>query len=449
MNYDSRDYRAWGFHEDASRRDDGSWQYGHEGEDEIFNWQNRGFGFENLPNRVVFIPKIEGSLKLRRTGTKGNKSVLIDDDERKAVERRNAFYEELGARTDSYYVIVGVLDGEKQHRNANGKGSVSYETLFELLKTYNYDPLLPIRIKSFVDGMERKMGDVILKCWNSPSKTVSSKSHIIGKLSTIAKSIVDYVQAYIAGGNKPSLKDRTVKNRRYKEEHYDSATYPNGIEEPLSETGQLEDAIEFMVGGERSAFQDKYRDYIARQRRLSRTRKAQRATAKAEKKARELTESAKRRSESILSDKEKRSDEADLWAKSAEKKQKAKAAKAASKPLTKDAIWEAMKKKIFMVKDTRQRGLLYIVKFHEMFPGLEFFKTRDEGGEKYYKYIEEWDKLEEMARYDANLREARKWQFDRYNEVYAMHEMAGFIDIDDSAIDEAKRIAESKGIAEF
>lgn len=144
-------------------------------------------------------------------------------------------------------IEVGLLNPYMNHIPPENRAPVRYGLLFAILLSLGYDPLLPARQKRFIDSIRKEMAATIITAINK-GRTGSALG-IKSKLSTIGQSVVNHIREYIAGGAKPRLSSRTLKNREYRARQ-NGALYPNGINEPLSETGQLEQAISFRVIGE-------------------------------------------------------------------------------------------------------------------------------------------------------------------------------------------------------
>lgn len=202
------------------------------------------------PCFVRFFPKVSGTIKIYYK-TRGNQIGRVKDVIRVDDRNKNRIYEKFkGLRADQFVVTVGVLDEEETHEGVTSESSMTYKSLFALLKELGYDPLFLIRQQNYIDTIEKKLGDIFLKSINKkkPDDTRSIKSRMAG----VARDIVDYVKDYIAGGNKPPLKESTVYQRHWKSGRY-GVEYPNGIDEPLSESGQIENAIKFKISAFRSS----------------------------------------------------------------------------------------------------------------------------------------------------------------------------------------------------
>lgn len=199
--------------------------------------EDRGKVVETKSHYVVLVPDIRGGvLKVGRTRT------MVNGRNMNEVYK---LMENSPLRSDSFYVMIGVIDGEKEHVGVFGN-TISYDFLFDCLIEKRYDPLWPIRRVEtpFVKSIEKRMGKAVLdnigRSRSNPTRAVKSA------LGLVARDVVDFVRDYIAGGDKPPLEASTIYNRRYRQKH-GLAKYPNGIDMPLSETGRLEMAIGYKV----------------------------------------------------------------------------------------------------------------------------------------------------------------------------------------------------------
>lgn len=202
------------------------------------------------PCFVRFFPKVSGTIKIYYK-TLGKQIGRVKDVIRVDDRNKKRIYEKFkGLRADQFVVTVGVLDEEETHEGVTSESSMTYKALFALLKELGYDPLFLIRQQNYIDTIEKKLGNIFLKSINKkkPDDTRSIKTRMAG----VARDIVDYVKDYIAGGNKPPLKESTVYQRHWKSGRY-GVEYPNGIDEPLSESGQIENAIKFNISAFRSS----------------------------------------------------------------------------------------------------------------------------------------------------------------------------------------------------
>lgn len=148
-------------------------------------------------------------------------------------------------------IEVGILDPYKLHRPPEKRKPIRYGLLMAVLMNLGYDPLLPIRMAKFIKEIQIDMAKAIITAINEGR--YGSPLAIKSRLSAIAMRVESYVKAYIHGGRKPKLADRTIANRMRR---YPNAIYPDGFDEPLSETGQLADAISYRVIGENEWVKD-------------------------------------------------------------------------------------------------------------------------------------------------------------------------------------------------
>lgn len=234
-------------------------------------------------NYIVFVPNIMGC--------------RLKDDKGKEVRLQPnnvwRYYEAFGEDQripDQFVVIVGVMEGEKLHDAVNPDDSpLTYDALFEILKYYGYDPLHPLRDKTFQRLWENRLGNELVKMINR--NRVYTASEIRQNLKKIGRIIRDICRDYIHGGDKPPLAQKTIYNRTWKQEEYPKAKYPGyrEIEEPLSETGQLEHAIQVYVESYKSETRKFYFEEKKKEaRRLEAIRRANRL--KKEKERREARE---------------------------------------------------------------------------------------------------------------------------------------------------------------
>lgn len=144
-------------------------------------------------------------------------------------------------------IDVGFLDPYEQHRSPDGKHTITMGALVAALLSLGYDPLLTIRRKEYIAKIQKRMAEVIVESVNAHRS--GSPLRIKSKMEKIARDVQNFAKEYIEGGRKPALDKKTIENRRYNQKKY-GTSYPNGIEEPLSETEQLEASILYRVNGE-------------------------------------------------------------------------------------------------------------------------------------------------------------------------------------------------------
>lgn len=250
--------------------------------------EDHGKVIETKSHYVVLVPDIRGGiLKVGRTRT------MVNGRNMNEVYK---LMENSPLRSDSFYVMIGVVDGEDEHSGVLGN-AISYDFLFECLIEKGYDPLWPIRRveRPFVKSIEKRMGKAVLdnigRSRSNPTLAVKSA------LGSVARDVVDFVRDYIAGGDKPPLEASTLRSRRYRQKN-GLAKYPNGLDMPLSETGELERAIGYKVLSFRSqkrlAWEERQRGAIEaeKRRRALRRRQTRAANIGAQKPKAERFESA-------------------------------------------------------------------------------------------------------------------------------------------------------------
>ena len=253
-------------------RDNNSGRYSHSasyGDDFTFEIDDgidvgKNENIDTAPNYVVLVPRFNGIIR------DGKRSVKVDKHNLHQVWDRLTTN---GKKADSFYAVVGVIDGTNEHAGIWPSMDISYDFLFRVLIKNGYDPLLPLRKDSFRRGFENSMGNEIIRAINSHDTTTLS---IKERLKHIVKDAANFVKDYISGGDKPQLESSTLKNRKYRKDS-GLAAYPNGVDMPLSETGQLENAIKFKVFAIRSLWR---KDYYKHKRELIKKEKERRAKEK-------------------------------------------------------------------------------------------------------------------------------------------------------------------------
>lgn len=200
---------------------------------------------------VTYRPKLGGSSVslLRRTHNKitemNLKGTKLPEElkMRSLIEEWNyaKSNEEVERAKANWAIVVGFLNPEQLHYGVAGN-DVPYSFLIPELLNKGYDPLMTIRRKDYVSKVEAEMGEAMVVELNkwimSEGKGLGIAQNIGLKLRRIAERVRDDAEDYIIGGEKPALDMSTIYSRRYKASKYHSL-YPNGIEEPLSETGNL------------------------------------------------------------------------------------------------------------------------------------------------------------------------------------------------------------------
>lgn len=136
-------------------------------------------------------------------------------------------------------LTVGIIDKKKLHKGARSKQSLPMDELYGLLVAYGFDPLYPLRNLRY----RKKIVDTLN---NAVKKGYSLKTMAI-KLGREAKKDI---RNYITSGVKPKrLADSTISRRLSfaKSKGNKSGLYKYGVENPLYETGQLNNAISYHV----------------------------------------------------------------------------------------------------------------------------------------------------------------------------------------------------------
>ena len=148
-------------------------------------------------------------------------------------------------------IEVGITNPYAIHSGVVGNHPVRYNILIPILLSLGYDPMLPLRKGKLLDSVRIEMAKAIINAINEGR--TGKAMDIKGRLSAIGIRTVDRVREYIHSGEKPALASKTVVNRRWRRNH-STGLYPDGIHEPLSESGQLANAISFRVAGENAWF---------------------------------------------------------------------------------------------------------------------------------------------------------------------------------------------------
>ena len=150
-------------------------------------------------------------------------------------------------------VVVGINTNEP-HTNLKGENDCTMGELLHSLNYYGYDPLFSIKNKEYRDSKQRELAKFILADLKKQKAGDFKSSHhtITERVRRWARSIRDDARDYVRGETadpKMFLDERTIRNRRYKREHYTGpygSLYEHGINEPLWESGQLEMSIEVL-----------------------------------------------------------------------------------------------------------------------------------------------------------------------------------------------------------
>lgn len=141
---------------------------------------------------------------------------------------------------------VGII-GDPMHHGY--MSSLRYSVLFYLLLNKGYDPLWTIRQPDEKKRIETEMGNAILEEMSRYARR-GGVLNIKRKMKGVGRRVVSTVRDYIYGGEKPTLADNTLKSRRWRAEaEGGEGLYKGsgGIEEPLFETGNLCNAIDFTI----------------------------------------------------------------------------------------------------------------------------------------------------------------------------------------------------------
>lgn len=206
---------------------------------------------------IMFVPNVMGC----RTTLKDGRRITLSKNS------YGRYYEKFGDNQrlpDQFVVAVGILDESMKHfsvaspKRGRRTASISYGLLLDILQIYGYDPLRPIRKPEFISKWEKILGEELIKCLDRSRRM--STPDIRARLAKVGERIRDICVQYILGGEKPPLNPKTKYVRAWKEEHYPKAIYPGdtGINEPLSESGQLATAIQVSVEAYRSQARDDF-----------------------------------------------------------------------------------------------------------------------------------------------------------------------------------------------
>jgi len=236
------------------------------------------YQYTDKKGNIVTIPE----RKYRGVGRhgKGKLTELIE----KIFENRT-FHEFANRLPKGRWTIdIGFLNPEEIHTSPDGKSTINVGALLLCLFASGYDPLHILRDQSKIKQWREEMGSIIVDETNRLLK--GERQDVRRKLESLGKKIANEVAYYIESGIKPSLdKDTITKRRSLKKSH--PSLYPNGIEEPLSETEQLESFVWFRVNGE-NAWREYYQEF--EKRRKEDKADAKKVAAKVEKKWKEYKE---------------------------------------------------------------------------------------------------------------------------------------------------------------
>lgn len=150
-----------------------------------------------------------------------------------------------GVANNYWEIRIGLLDKDMVHTGIEGSSNTSMGAVFFSCLLNNFDPLFPIRGSEFKELIEAKMGRIVVEELNRA--TVGGvKPRIEARLGKLARNLRGYVRNYIAGGVKPFLSDKTMRNRRWNKTK-DPGLYAQGIDEAMYESGQLCNSIDCFV----------------------------------------------------------------------------------------------------------------------------------------------------------------------------------------------------------
>ena len=177
----------------------------------------------------------KGEHELRR----GQRRVL---DEIYSKQKRNKYYlDRVWAKRQFNLVVrVGFLHPDEEHGTWGGHEKlITYRSLIAALMFRGYDPLMPLRDMAYINKIRRAMGR---EC----GAALDNGKPFEPILRKYGKEMMNYVYEYIMGGIKPPLAESTIKTREYRE-RTGFADYPAGIDEPLVETAELANNVDFEV----------------------------------------------------------------------------------------------------------------------------------------------------------------------------------------------------------
>lgn len=150
-------------------------------------------------------------------------------------------------------VVVGINTNDP-HTNLKGENDCTMGELLHSLNYYGYDPLFSIKNKAYHDSKQRELARFVLSDLKKQRAGDFKSSHhtITERVRRWARSIRDDARDYVRGENadpKMFLDEKTIRNRRYKQSHYNGVygrLYQEGLNEALWESGQLEMSIEVL-----------------------------------------------------------------------------------------------------------------------------------------------------------------------------------------------------------
>ena len=150
-------------------------------------------------------------------------------------------------------VVVGINTNDP-HTNLKGENDCTMGELLHSLNYYGYDPLFSIKNKEYRDSKQRELAKFVLADLKKQKAGDFKSSHhtITERVRRWARSIRDDARDYVRGDTadpKMFLDEKTIRNRRYKQKHYNGVyggLYQEGLNEALWESGRLEMSIEVL-----------------------------------------------------------------------------------------------------------------------------------------------------------------------------------------------------------
>ena len=148
-------------------------------------------------------------------------------------------------------VVVGINTNDP-HTNLKGENDCTMGELLHSLNYYGYDPLFSIKNKEYHDSKQRELAKFVLSDLKKQKDGKANPSSIYWRVKKWARSIRDDARDYVRGETadpKMFLDEKTIRNRRYKQNHYNGVygrLYQEGLNEALWESGQLEMSIEVL-----------------------------------------------------------------------------------------------------------------------------------------------------------------------------------------------------------
>lgn len=148
-------------------------------------------------------------------------------------------------------VVVGINTNDP-HTNLKGENDCTMGELLHSLNYYGYDPLFSIKNKEYHDAKQRELAKFVLSDLKKQKDGKVNPSSIYWRVKKWARSIRDDARDYVRGETadpKMFLDERTIRNRKYKQSHYNGVygrLYQEGLNEALWESGQLEMSIEVL-----------------------------------------------------------------------------------------------------------------------------------------------------------------------------------------------------------